>query len=319
MVTRHQAKSAARDAAKLFSELPYALDAGRKKSKIERRKQKVKGTRVCEELEHPAIEVSLPSNFEQLQRDDDTLKPLYAKSVPYTDSGEEGCHVAIKDNKLYRVSEQGEQLVLPLGLREEVLRLGHSDPWAGHFGQAKTFSRVAYRFYWPVGPLPRTKNGNRFILVIVDYATRYPEAFALKKVKTHQIVNALIQLISRVGVPREILTDQGTNFTSKQIKQVYNLLGIRAIHTTAWHPQTDGLTERFNKTLKQTLRKLTNSNGTDWDTWLPYVLFGYREVPQASTGFSPFELFYGRQGRCLAYKYLPDMEVGREVGWLTLS
>ncbi|KAL7870302.1 hypothetical protein SRHO_G00077990 [Serrasalmus rhombeus] len=148
-----------------------------------------------------------------------------------------------------------------------------------------------------MGPLPRTKNGNRFILVILDYATRYPEAFALKKVKTRQIVNALIQLISRVGVPREILTDQGTNFTSKQIKQVYNLLGIRAIHTTAWHPQTDGLTERFNKTLKQTLRKLTNSNGTDWDTWLPYVLFGYREVPQASTGFSPFELLYGRQVR----------------------
>ncbi|KAL7858890.1 hypothetical protein SRHO_G00140370 [Serrasalmus rhombeus] len=51
----------------------------------------------------------------------------------------------------------------------------------------------------------------------------------------------------------------------------------------------------FNKTLKQTLKKQTNSNGTEWDVWLPYVLFGYREVPQASTGFSPFELLYGRQ------------------------
>ncbi|KAI4887611.1 hypothetical protein NFI96_008962 [Prochilodus magdalenae] len=57
--------------------------------------------------------------------------------------------------------------------------------------------------------------------------------------------------------------------------------GIKGIHTTPYHPQTDGLTERFNKTLKQTLRKLANSNRTDWDTWLPYVLFACREVPQA--------------------------------------
>ncbi|KAI4879913.1 hypothetical protein NFI96_003643 [Prochilodus magdalenae] len=104
------------------------------------------------------------------------------------------------------------------------------------------------------------------------------------------------ELISRVGIPREILTDQGTNFTSKFMKNVSSLLGIKGIHTTPYHPQTDGLTERFNKTLKQTLRKLANSNGTDWDTWLPYVLFAYREV-QASSGFSPFELLFSQQVR----------------------
>ncbi|KAG1936368.1 gag-pol fusion protein [Pimephales promelas] len=79
--------------------------------------------------------------------------------------------------------------------------------------------------------------------------------------------------------------------------QVYKLLGIRAIKTTPYHPQTDGLVERFNQTLKSMLRKFVSKSGSDWDQWLPYLLFAYREVPQASTGFSPFELLYGRQVR----------------------
>ncbi len=81
------------------------------------------------------------------------------------------------------------------------------------------------------------------------------------------------------------------------LKQVYQLLGIRAIKTTPYHPQTDGLVERFNQTLKSMLWKFVSKSGSDWDQWLPYLLFAYREVPQASTGFSPFELLYGRQGR----------------------
>lgn len=148
-----------------------------------------------------------------------------------------------------------------------------------------------------VGPLDRSKSGNRFILVICDYATKYPEAFPLKNVKARQIANCLIQLFSRVGVAREIVTDQGTNFVSELLKQVYQLLGIKGIRTTPYHPQTDGLVERFNQTLKKMLRKFTSQTGADWDQWLPYLLFAYREVPQASTGFAPFELLYGRQVR----------------------
>uniref|UniRef100_A0AAR2LSD6 Gypsy retrotransposon integrase-like protein 1 n=1 Tax=Pygocentrus nattereri TaxID=42514 RepID=A0AAR2LSD6_PYGNA len=245
---------------------------------------------------------------------------------------------------LYRQKGEQEQLVVPKDLRAEVLKMGHSEQWAGHMGKAKTLSRILARFYWPglhldvvsycrscpqcqltapsnksdraplinlpivdepftriamdiVGPLPRSRSGNRYILTLCDYATRYPEAFALRNVKTRQVVNALIQLISRVGIPREILTDQGTNFTSKQLKDVFSLLGIKGLKTTPYHPQTDGLVERFNKTLKVMLRRFVNETGSDWDTWLPYVLFAYREVPQASVGFSPFQLLYGREVR----------------------
>ena len=101
-------------------------------------------------------------------------------------------------------------------------------------------------------------------------------------------------IFSRVGVP---LTDQGTNFTSKLLKEIYHLLHIHPIRTTPYQPQCDGLIERFNRTLKSMLRKAAVKEGRDWDRLIPYLLFAYREVPQASTGFSPFELLYGRAVR----------------------
>jgi hypothetical protein len=148
-----------------------------------------------------------------------------------------------------------------------------------------------------VGPLEKTKAGNRYMLVITDYATKYPEVFPLKSIKARAVASSLIQLFSRVGFPKSIVTDQGSNFMSELLKQVYKLLGITGVRTTPYHPQTDGLTERFNQTLKQMLRKFVVDKSDDWDQWLPYLLFAYREVPQASTGFSPFELLYGREVR----------------------
>ena len=81
---------------------------------------------------------------------------------------------------------------------------------------------------------------------------------------------------------------------SQHLAQIYKFLRIKPIRT---HPRTDGLVERFNQTLKAMLKKVTLSEGRDWDELLPYILFAYREVPQASTGFSPFELLYGRTVR----------------------
>ncbi|XP_036001527.1 alpha-1,3-mannosyl-glycoprotein 2-beta-N-acetylglucosaminyltransferase b isoform X1 [Fundulus heteroclitus] len=144
-----------------------------------------------------------------------------------------------------------------------------------------------------VGPLVKSGCGHQYILVVCDYATRFPEAFPLHTITAPVVVRALVQLFSRVGIPDQILTDQGTNFTSNLLKLFHKQLGISAIRTTPYHPQTDGLIERFNQTLKRMLQKFVNDTGRDWDRWLPFLLFAYREVPQASTGFSPFELLYG--------------------------
>ena len=139
--------------------------------------------------------------------------------------------------------------------------------------------------------LPRS--GNCYVLVMCDYATQYPEAIALRRIDAELVAEELIKVFSRVGVPQEILTDQRSNFTSQLLAELYQLLHVHPIRTSPYHPQTDGLVEHFNQTLKAMLRKTATSEGKDWDKLLPYVLFAYREVPQASTGFSPFELLYG--------------------------
>ena len=159
---------------------------------------------------------------------------------------------------------------------------------------SQPFQRIAMDL---VGPLPKSRRGNRFILTIVDYATRYPEAIPLSSTEASRIAKELVTVFSRTGIPEEILSDQGANFMSMLLQEMYQLLHIRRIRTSPYHPQTDGLVERFNGTMKGMLRKFVGRGRKDWDEYLPYLLFAYREVPQASTGFSPFELLYGRKVR----------------------
>jgi transposase InsO family protein len=128
----------------------------------------------------------------------------------------------------------------------------------------------------------------------VDYATRYPEALPLRAV-----ARELMMLFSRVGIAKEVLTDQGSCFMSRVMTELLRLLQVKQLRTSVYHPQTDGLVERFNKTLKQMLKKAMDADGKNWDQLLPHFLFAVREVPQASTGFSPFELLYGRRPRGL--------------------
>ena len=322
-------------------------------SRQEKRRQKitVEAGQEKQEWTQPSrpLEMDIPTNIVELQRQDKTLELLFQKATggvkgtQSTISGTQEARYILKNDILYQVKGECENLVVPGPIREKVMTLAHSIPWSGHLGKDKTLARIGSRFSWPnmytdvssfvracpecqltsgravprahlhslpiidtpfsrigmdiVGPLERSKGGYRYILVLCDYATRYPEAFPLKNIKARQVANCLVQLFSRVGVPREVLTDQGTNFLSTLLRQVYSLLGIKGIKTTPYHPQTDGLVERFNRTLKTMLRRFVSQTGKDWDEWLPYLLFAYREVPQASTGFSPFELLYGRQVR----------------------
>ena len=133
------------------------------------------------------------------------------------------------------------------------------------------FTRIAMDVF---GPLNRTKAGNKYILVLMDYATKWPEAFALRNVTAETIVNCLIEVTARIGVPQELLTDNGSNFMSKVMKKYCSMTGIKQIRTSPYHPQTDGMVERFNATLKRLLRKLTQNFEVEWDLCLPYVLYG---------------------------------------------
>lgn len=174
------------------------------------------------------------------------------------------------------------------------------------------FRRVAIDL---VGPIyPATDRGNRYILTLVDFATRYPEAVPLKQIDTERVAEALLDIFTRVGVPNEILSDMGKQFTSDLMKAIGRLLTIRPLTTTPYHPQCNGLVERFNGTLKRMLRRMCAERPKDWDRYLSAILFAYREVPQESLGFSPFELLYGRslRGPMTVLKELWTGEVDQE-------
>jgi len=119
----------------------------------------------------------------------------------------------------------------------------------------------------------------------------------LSGISTVEVAEALCSVYSRVGVPRQVVHDQGSQFMSDVMAEVSRLLSVQNLVSSPYHPQCNGLVERFNGTLKAMLRKLCGERPKDWDRYLESVLFAYREVKQESLGFSPFELLYGRTVR----------------------
>ena len=147
--------------------------------------------------------------------------------------------------------------------------------------------------------LPTTPRGHKYILTIIDCFTRYAIAIPLIDQCTESIISALIgNLITVYGTPRRILTDQGRNFESEQFISFCNLFRISKIRTSAYHPQSNGVCERFNQTLKYGLRKsLADSQYSSWDLYLNFVVFSYNLSVHSSTGFSPFYLTFGSEAR----------------------
>lgn len=142
---------------------------------------------------------------------------------------------------------------------------------------------------------PKSANGNRYAVVFVDFLTKWPEVFATADQSAATIARLLVdQIICRHGIPTELLSDRGATFLSQLLSEVYQLMGMRKVNTTVYHPQTDGLVKRLNRTMTDMLAKTVQKHGTDWDERLPYVLFAYRASLQESTRESPFFLLYGR-------------------------
>ena len=127
-----------------------------------------------------------------------------------------------------------------------------------------------------IGPLPTTMNGNVYILTVVCMYTRYAEAFAMTTADTKSIATLVVKnVVCRHGLFDTMVSDQGGPFVSALAQNIYGLLGINKKTTTAYHPQANGVTERFNGTLKQLLKVWCNEEQDDWDELLPYALFVY--------------------------------------------
>lgn len=141
-----------------------------------------------------------------------------------------------------------------------------------------------------VGPLPPSASGNRYLLTIVDRYTRYLGAVPMAGPTADATIQAfLLHWVSHFGVPASLTTDRGAAFTSSQWSQFCNQLGIRPIWTTAYHPQSNGLVERANRSLKTAL----TAKAGDWETALPYVLLSLRTAVKEDLGYSSAELVFG--------------------------
>jgi hypothetical protein len=148
-----------------------------------------------------------------------------------------------------------------------------------------------------VGPLPRTQRGKKYIIVAMDYLTKWPEARAVSKATADVTTQFLYeQIICQHGCPQIILSNRGTHFNNNTIKALMEKFQVNHLLSTPYHPQTNGLVERFNRTLYESLARLSLKNN-DWDLYIAPTLFAYRTTKHATTKIEPFFLVYGRDAR----------------------
>ena len=149
-----------------------------------------------------------------------------------------------------------------------------------------------------LGPVHVTERGNRYIIVFCDFLTKYVEAFAVPDVKTETIAPIFVEEICcRHGSPLELLSDNATYFVSNLMNEVTKLMNSKQVTCTPYHPQCNGLVEKFNKTIAHMLSMYTNANQTDWDRFLKYLLLAYHTTKHSTTGETPAFLLYGRDLR----------------------
>ncbi|UYV82242.1 K02A2.6-like [Cordylochernes scorpioides] len=208
--------------------------------------------------------------------------------------------LTLRDGVLYRKWEiedgkhESWKLVLPRSHVPLALQEMHSSPTGGHFGIRKTLAKARERFSWPetrkgpttrskgklkiynvgapferiaidvAGPFPKSDLGNKYILIIMDYFTKWPVAVPIPDQEASTVSEALLQdWVCIFGVPRILHSDQGRNFESNIFQELCRRLGIEKTRTTPLHTQSDGMVERFNRTLTQHLTMFVNKNQRD--------------------------------------------------------
>ena len=147
-----------------------------------------------------------------------------------------------------------------------------------------------------VGPFPESESGNKYILVVSDYFTKWVEAYGIANQEASTIAQTLVdEFFCRFSPPRQLHSDQGRQFESQVIAQICKLLGIVKSRTSPYHPQSDGQVERFNRTLLDMLATSAKDHPWSWEHHLRKVCFAYNTSVHSTTGFTPFYLLFGRQ------------------------
>ena len=153
-----------------------------------------------------------------------------------------------------------------------------------------------------VGPLPVTSSENRYLLTIIDRFTRFTMAIPLPEISATAVARAFVNSwIYLFGAPEKVLTDNGTQFTSEVMQAVHKILGIKQLLTTVYHPECNGLIERFHQFLKEKLkitalqRNFDFQDEDDWDVFIPSIVHAYNITPHSTTKYAPYHLLFGQQ------------------------
>ena len=149
-----------------------------------------------------------------------------------------------------------------------------------------------------MGPLPVTSRGNRYMIVICDYFTKWTEAFPAPNMRAETVATILVDgFFCRYGIPYQLHSDRGAQFESQLFQHICELLDIRKSRTTPYRPQSDDLVERMNRTLEAMLSAHVNDHHDNWDLYLQRCLLAYRTSVHSSTRQSPAMLMFGREVR----------------------
>ena len=149
-----------------------------------------------------------------------------------------------------------------------------------------------------VGPFSESSSGNSYILVAADYFTRWVEAYPIPCQEASVVARKLVdEMFCRFSPPEQLLSDQGRQFESQLMAEDCKLLGIQKSRTTPYHPQCDGLVERWNRALLQSLATSVTDHPENWEEFVKKICMAYNTSVHPTTGFTPFYLMFGRQAK----------------------
>ena len=170
------------------------------------------------------------------------------------------------------------------------------------------FQRVALDI---VGPLPESGTAKlKYIMTLQDDLTKFCAAYPLRGVSAEETSDCLLHFISMFGIPKMILTDQGTNFTAELFKKTCEFLKIKQLWSTPYHPQTQGALERSHSTLKEYLKSYVNENQDNWPRYVFTAMLAYNTAVHCTTHYTPYELIFGHKA------FIPD-SIYDEVPYVT--
>ena len=170
---------------------------------------------------------------------------------------------------------------------------------------SKPFQRIAL----DITEMPMSAKGNKYALVIMDYFSKYVRIYPMADQTTETILDCLLDWVHDFGVPNRLHSDQGRQFESRMFQAMCERLGIKKTRTTPYHPESDGMVERFNRTLKDMISKYVDGEGLSWDTDVKAYSMAYNSSVHSATGYTPYFLVHGYEPRMpLDVAYGPTIE-----------